>query len=125
MERHMIGRFGEWWVRMWLRARGFRILHRNWRGAGTELDIVALRKQVLHIVEVKTTKRQTAVHLNERVSLRQRIKMIQGARVLCARVPNDRREVRFSVAEVHLCAWPRVRWTDDAFRADDVGNGRR
>ena len=36
-----------------LTEQGWRILARNWRGGGGELDIVALRSGLLRIVEVK------------------------------------------------------------------------
>lgn len=37
----------------WLLEQGFEILHRNWRHAHLEIDIIAVKDQRLHIVEVK------------------------------------------------------------------------
>ena len=44
---------GEQAAAEWLIANGFELLHRNWRSGRYELDIVALREGVLHVVEVK------------------------------------------------------------------------
>lgn len=38
----------------WLRANGFMIMERNWRNGRYELDIIASRWGVVHIIEVKT-----------------------------------------------------------------------
>jgi len=51
---HDTGRQGEQLAIHWLRLRGFRILERNWRVGRLEVDIIAERDAVLHIVEVKT-----------------------------------------------------------------------
>lgn len=37
----------------WLQEKGYEILHRNWRHSYYEIDIVAKKKEKLHIVEVK------------------------------------------------------------------------
>ncbi len=37
-----------------LRCHGFRVLHQNTRAYGVEVDIVAWRKEVLYIIEVKS-----------------------------------------------------------------------
>lgn len=37
----------------WLKAKGYEILHRNWRYKYYEIDIIALKNKMLHIVEVK------------------------------------------------------------------------
>ena len=39
-----------------LLSEGFDLLHRNWRSGRYELDIVARKEGVLHIVEVKSRK---------------------------------------------------------------------
>ena len=60
MDRHETGRQGETWAAAYLQAEGFVILHRNWRCPPWELDLVASRNGVLHIVEVKS-RRQGAL----------------------------------------------------------------
>lgn len=49
-----LGRHGETLAADFLRANGYVILAQNWRYSHLELDIVALRDSVLHVVEVKT-----------------------------------------------------------------------
>lgn len=51
-----LGRYGEDQAHRWLRARGFRIVARNWRPpqGGGEIDIIAWENDWLVFVEVKT-----------------------------------------------------------------------
>ncbi len=49
-----IGRRGEAVAVEWLRGQGFQILDLNWRNGRYEIDIVALRWDEIHFVEVKT-----------------------------------------------------------------------
>jgi len=55
MARHNdIGKRGEVLAAAYLTDRGYRILHTNWRHAPYEIDIIALKDDVLHFVEVKS-----------------------------------------------------------------------
>ena len=49
-----IGQRGEEIAARFLLSEGFDLLHRNWRSGRYELDIVARKEGVLHIVEVKS-----------------------------------------------------------------------
>lgn len=49
-----LGREGEEIAGKWLSARGYKIRHTNWRFGHKELDLVAIKDNVLHVVEVKT-----------------------------------------------------------------------
>ena len=51
-----IGPRGEEIAARFLLSEGFDLLHRNWRSGRYELDIVAHKEGVLHIVEVKSRK---------------------------------------------------------------------
>lgn len=53
-ERGRIGRLGEEATISHLRRLGYEICARNWRSGSYEIDIVARRYDVLHIIEVKT-----------------------------------------------------------------------
>lgn len=49
-----VGKKGEDLAVSWLNGNGYHILHRNWRHGRYEIDIIAGRDGVLHIIEVKT-----------------------------------------------------------------------
>lgn len=54
MNRAEIGTRGEDAAQEFLLREGFNLLHRNWRNGRYELDFVAEKEGLLHIVEVKT-----------------------------------------------------------------------
>jgi len=51
---HLLGAGGEALAAQWLTAKGFVVLHMNWRHSYYEIDIIVSRGDVLHFVEVKT-----------------------------------------------------------------------
>jgi len=48
------GADGELLAEAWLKEKGYEILHRNWRHSHYEIDIIAQKGKMLHIIEVKT-----------------------------------------------------------------------
>ena len=48
------GFLGENITAQYLTQNGFEILHRNWRYKHLEIDIIAFKDGILHIIEVKT-----------------------------------------------------------------------
>ena len=48
-----LGKDAEDLAEAWLKQNGYDVLHRNWRYSHYEIDIVATRNKMLHIVEVK------------------------------------------------------------------------
>ena len=54
MSNKEIGIFGENRAISHLSELGFEIMHRNWRYKHLEIDIIASKDKLLHIIEVKT-----------------------------------------------------------------------
>jgi|SRR5688500_7906693 len=53
---HETGRSGEILAIAYLEARQFNIRHTNWRYSYYEIDVIAVRDNVLHFIEIKTRK---------------------------------------------------------------------
>lgn len=50
---NQLGREGEEMAAFFLGQNGYVVLHRNWRHGQLEVDLIALKDDVLHFVEVK------------------------------------------------------------------------
>ena len=53
-KRRLTGQRGETLAAAYLSNRGYKILHRNWRCAGGELDLIVEKEQTLIFVEVRS-----------------------------------------------------------------------
>ncbi len=53
-QNHQTGKAGENAAALFLEEKGYQILERNWRHHHLELDIIAAKEKILHIIEVKT-----------------------------------------------------------------------
>jgi putative endonuclease len=53
-EHNTFGTDGENMAAKWLQEKGYEIIHRNWRHSHYEIDIIALKNNFLHIIEVKS-----------------------------------------------------------------------
>ncbi len=104
----------------YLARRGWRVIARNWRGGGGELDIVATRRGVVAIVEVKA--RADADALTEPISYWQRQRLLIAANTFVARRPQlNGYEVRIDLIAIHLEApsWRAIRHDRDILVSDD------
>jgi putative endonuclease len=110
------GRWAEWLCLAHLRARGWRIVARDWRCPAGEIDIVARRGRILAIIEVKA--RPAIGTAAAALSSRQRRRITRAAAAfLGARPDLARLDPRFDVMLVAPFGWPR-HWTA-AWRADE------
>lgn len=49
-----LGRHGEQLAAQYLSSQGYTVLHKNWRHFRHEIDLIAIKDEVLHFIEVKT-----------------------------------------------------------------------
>ncbi len=76
--RRRLGACGEACAANYLRAQGYRILARNVRAGGVEIDLVARRGLRCVIVEVKTRRTRGAGLPEEAVDARKRARLVRG-----------------------------------------------
>jgi len=84
-----------------LEDRGFRIVERNFRARGGEIDIVAREGDVLVFVEVRFREGEVFGAPEETVGPAKRRKIVSAAREYLGRIPwNSWKEARFDVIAV-------------------------
>lgn len=99
MNKTEIGRLGEEAVCNYLTDRGYRIVERNYRIKGGEIDIIADNSDYIAFVEVKSRKPDSMVSGFEAVNKRKRSLIIKTAADYCCKHPNML-QPRFDVAQV-------------------------
>jgi putative endonuclease len=100
-EHNELGKLGEEKVVEYLKEKGYRILHRNWRFIKDELDIVAETDEFLVFVEVKTRSNDTWGDPDEAVNLKKQKLIIRAANAYIIE-NNCTKEARFDIISVLL-----------------------
>jgi putative endonuclease len=98
--RVALGRRGERGAERHLRRNGYRIVARNFRAAGAEIDLVAMDGETLVFVEVKTRRSRAAGPPEEAVDERKQTRMRRAAEVFARRYRADEFEMRFDIIAV-------------------------
>lgn len=93
------GKLGEEKVSEYLTAHGYRIVQRNFRIRGGEIDIIAENGFYIAFVEVKTRRPDSVVTGFEAVTKRKKGLLIRAAAEYCIRHPNEF-QPRFDMAQV-------------------------
>jgi putative endonuclease len=101
------GLWGETLSVAWLRLRGYRILHRRWRYQGGEIDIIALKKKSIRIIEVKYRHGEATVGWDAMTPQKWR-RLSRGAELFQARYKRFASyEIQFDVILVSSWQWPK------------------
>jgi putative endonuclease len=95
------GKNGEDLAAEWLMEKGFTILHRNWRHARLEIDIIARKDLVLHFVEVKTRTSTRFGNPEERVNKKKLRNMIDAGEEFIYQNPGWKK-IRFDILSIKL-----------------------
>ena len=119
--RRALGAEGEARAAAHLEARGYRVLGRNVRAGGVEIDLVVERDGVVIFVEVKTRRARRLGLPEEAVDARKRTRLLRGAAAWLASARPRARRIRFDV----VCCEPapdgsfQLRHLEGAFDAGD------
>lgn len=92
-----LGSAGERHAAEHLSRRGYRIVARNVRAGGVELDLIARRGSLLVFVEVKTRRASGSGRAEEAVDARKRARLIRGANAWLHDNGRGIRRARFDV----------------------------
>ncbi|MBQ9470617.1 MAG: YraN family protein [Bacteroidales bacterium] len=115
MSTKRLGNAGERIAVEHLRAKGYTILHTNWRWGHKELDVVAQQGQTLVVVEVKTRQSDYWQEPHEAVRQRKQRHMVEAADAYVGRLEADL-DVRFDIISI---VWNHGRYAvehiEDAF----------
>lgn len=118
MTRYETGKTGEDAVCVYLEKMGYRIIVRNYRIKGGEIDIIAENDEYTAFVEVKSRKPDSLVSGFEAVNKRKQGLIIKTAADYCCKNP-EVLQPRFDVAEV-IIDGGRVHSIDYIFNAYDT-----
>ena len=120
-DRRSLGRRGETLAAEYLQKKGYRVLGRNVRAGGVELDLVAAHARTIVFVEVKTRRSRAQGAPELAVDARKRARLVRGAAAWLRDHSARAARVRFDViscepdARGELCA----RHLPGAFDAGD------
>lgn len=95
-----LGKRGERAAEKHLRSHGYRIVARNYRAAGAELDLVAMDGDTLVFVEVKTRRSRAAGAPEEAVDARKQARMRRAAAAFAASYRAGEHAMRFDVVAI-------------------------
>lgn len=113
----LLGRLGERRAAWFYRLRGYRVVARNVRLRGGELDLVVRRGRMLVIAEVKTRQSLGAGEGHEAVDRKKRRRLIALADEYLARHGSGGLDLRYDVLSLFWNGWRfEVTHYADAFR---------
>jgi putative endonuclease len=95
-----LGRRGERAAEKYLKRNGYRIVARNFRASGAEIDLVAIDGETLVFVEVKTRRSRLAGAPEDAVDERKQLRMRRAAEAFTVRYRVGERDLRFDIVAV-------------------------
>jgi putative endonuclease len=95
-----LGRRGERAAERYLKRIGYRIVRRNFRAAGAEIDLVAMDGETLVFVEVKTRRGSGAGAPEEAVDARKQLRMRRAAEAFALQYRVGETGMRFDIVAI-------------------------
>ncbi|WP_022933397.1 YraN family protein [Treponema bryantii] len=116
MNTKEIGNEGEKRAAACLEAKGFQIIERNWRTKRGEIDIIAVKNDILAFVEVKTLPNGTLDMIQRELNYQKRQRIIKTSkRFLLKHREYNNSYVRFDVIVIDMPGLEPVYHIENAF----------
>ncbi len=116
MNTRIIGNEGENRAAAFMEAKGFSIIERNWRTKGGEIDIIAVKNDILAFVEVKTLPNGTLDMIQRELNYQKRQRIIKTSkRFLLKHREYNNSYVRFDVIVIDMPGLEPVYHIENAF----------
>lgn len=109
------GKSGENLAEDFLISKGYNILERNYRNKIGEIDIIAMDKDILVFIEVKTRTSTSYGYAFEAVDLRKQRKIINTSMVYVKYKKYIDTQLRYDIIEVYMTNNIRINHLDNAF----------
>ncbi len=116
--RKMLGREGEDQAARYLAKRGYRILERNYSTRSGEIDLIALDKETVVFVEVKTRSNDAYGSPELSVTPRKQSRMIKAALGYIKYKKLHQVPCRFDVVAINAAAEQEIELIQNAFEMD-------
>lgn len=113
-KHHITGKRGEDLAAEYLSNKGFHILERNWRYKKFEIDIIAIKSNCIHFIEVKTKSSWWMGSPESRIDRKKLLHLQEGAANYLELNPNDLR-VQFDVIAIILSLPPQIELWEDVY----------
>lgn len=108
------GAEGEELATHFLIEKGYKIIERNWRSGKQEIDIIALKDNVLHFIEVKALVKPSDNNPEERVNYKKFRHLAKAAEAYTEDHPASY-EIQYDVVSVILSKPPVIDFFEDLF----------
>jgi putative endonuclease len=115
LSRVAVGRQGEQLAERFLKRQGFRIVARNFRAAGAEIDLVAMDDETLVFIEVKRRIGTFAGTPGEAVDAHKQEQIRRAAGIFVGRYRAGEHRMRFDVVAISGSGRPQIEHLKDAF----------
>jgi len=116
MSRRSVGNAGEDKACSYLKENSFRIIERNWRTKGGEIDIIAMKDEVLVFVEVKTLPNATFDMLSSVLGMQKQKRIVKTAKhFMLKHRQYSNSYIRFDVIVLDMQGLPPVYHIENAF----------
>lgn len=93
------GKFGESLAARYLILKDFEIIECNWRFKRFEIDIIAVRNNIIHFVEIKT-RHSTLFGFPEESVTKKKFKNLQNAAAVYLSTFNEVKRIQFDILSI-------------------------